>query len=208
SRSSTAPSPPRRTAGRVRAAGKEPCASWSPPWFHHLRGREIGGSGRQLRRRGYRPRATMASGASEPAKRRSCAPPGAVRPRGISRNLALDWRGIRCPKPRGRGPHSMGESRASRRAPGRPVPASAPVASPLTPPLLGYRTSLDGLRAIAVLAVMSWHSVLPGVKGGFLGVDIFFVLSGFLITRLLLEEWELTGGIHLGRFYMRRALRL
>ena len=108
----------------------------------------------------------------------------------------------------GKGPHSMSESRASRRAPGRPLPASAPVASPLTTPLLGYRPSLDGLRAIAVLAVMSWHYVLPGVKGGFLGVDIFFVLSGFLITRLLVEEWELTGGIHLGRFYMRRALRL
>jgi peptidoglycan/LPS O-acetylase OafA/YrhL len=46
------------------------------------------------------------------------------------------------------------------------------------------------------------------VKGGFLGVDIFFVLSGFLITRLLIEEWELTGGIHLGRFYLRRMLRL
>jgi len=46
------------------------------------------------------------------------------------------------------------------------------------------------------------------VKGGFLGVDIFFVLSGFLITRLLIEEWELSGGIHLGRFYLRRMLRL
>ena len=80
--------------------------------------------------------------------------------------------------------------------------------SPLTTPLLGYRPSLDGLRAVAVLAVMSWHYVLPGVKGGFLGVDIFFVLSGFLITRLLVEEWELSGGIHLGRFYLRRALRL
>jgi len=102
----------------------------------------------------------------------------------------------------------MSESRTSRRASGRPLPAAVPDASPLATPLLGYRPSLDGLRAIAVLAVMSWHYVLPGVKGGFLGVDIFFVLSGFLITRLLLEEWALTGGIHLGRFYLRRALRL
>ena len=83
-----------------------------------------------------------------------------------------------------------------------------PPAPALTTPLLGYRPSLDGMRAVAVLAVMSWHYVLPGVKGGFLGVDIFFVLSGFLITRLLIEEWEFTRGIHLGRFYLRRMLRL
>ena len=100
----------------------------------------------------------------------------------------------------------MTERRAStsgreRRTPQAPAPT-------LTTPLLGYRPSLDGLRAVAVLAVMSWHYVLPGVKGGFLGVDIFFVLSGFLITRLLIEEWELTRGIHLGRFYLRRMLRL
>ena len=102
----------------------------------------------------------------------------------------------------------MTESRASRggqRPPPRHMPPPAPA---LTTPPLGYRPSLDGLRAVAVLAVMSWHYVLPGVKGGFLGVDIFFVLSGFLITRLLIEEWELTAGIHLGRFYLRRMLRL
>jgi peptidoglycan/LPS O-acetylase OafA/YrhL len=101
---------------------------------------------------------------------------------------------------------------SERRTPSRGGPrAAGPPPSParaLTTPPLGYRPSLDGLRAIAVLAVMSWHYVLPGVKGGFLGVDIFFVLSGFLITRLLVEEWELTGGIHLGRFYLRRMLRL
>jgi len=102
----------------------------------------------------------------------------------------------------------MSESRASRRASGQPLAASAPGVNPLATPLLGYRPSLDGLRAVAVLAVMSWHYVLPGVKGGFLGVDIFFVLSGFLITRLLIEEWELSGRIHLGRFYLRRMLRL
>jgi len=90
----------------------------------------------------------------------------------------------------------------------RPLAATLPSALPATAGPLGYRPSLDGMRAIAVLAVMSWHYVLPGVKGGFLGVDIFFVLSGFLITKLLMEEWTLTGGIHLGRFYMRRILRL
>ncbi len=90
--------------------------------------------------------------------------------------------------------------------PSRLEPQAA--ASRSTIPALGYRPSLDGLRAIAVLAVMSWHYVLPGVKGGFLGVDVFFVLSGFLITKLLVEEWDATGGIHLGRFYLRRMLRL
>ena len=102
----------------------------------------------------------------------------------------------------------MTESRTPRggqRPAARRVPPPAPA---LTMPPLGYRPSLDGLRAVAVLAVISWHYVLPGVKGGFLGVDIFFVLSGFLITRLLIEEWELTAGIHLGRFYLRRMLRL
>src|SRR5262245_29731984 len=100
----------------------------------------------------------------------------------------------------------MTESRALQGGRGRP--ALHPPPQSLTTPLLGYRPSLDGLRAVAVLAVISWHYVLPGVKGGFLGVDLFFVLSGFLITRLLVEEWELTRGIHLGRFYLRRVLRL
>lgn len=85
---------------------------------------------------------------------------------------------------------------------------SVTAAPPVTLVPLGYRPSLDGLRAFAVLAVMSWHYVLPGVKGGFLGVDLFFVLSGFLITKLLLEEWERTERIHLGHFYLRRVLRL
>lgn len=64
------------------------------------------------------------------------------------------------------------------------------------------------MRAIAVLMVMLGHFGLPGWKGWYLGVDVFFVLSGFLITSLLVEEWETTGGIALGRFYARRALRL
>lgn len=66
--------------------------------------------------------------------------------------------------------------------------------------------SVDGLRGIAILAVMRNNArYLPG---GFLGVDIFFVLSGFLITALLLQEWQRTGTIRLGAFYARRALRL
>jgi peptidoglycan/LPS O-acetylase OafA/YrhL len=70
----------------------------------------------------------------------------------------------------------------------------------------GYRRWLDGLRGLAILAVLAYHLNL--VSGGFLGVDIFLVLSGFLITTLLAEEWQRCGSISLKRFYLRRALRL
>ena len=75
-------------------------------------------------------------------------------------------------------------------------------------PLLGFVKPLDGVRALAVLAVMGTHTGLMGFSGGSAGVDIFFVLSGFLITTLLLEEVDSYGRIYLGRFYARRALRL
>jgi peptidoglycan/LPS O-acetylase OafA/YrhL len=71
---------------------------------------------------------------------------------------------------------------------------------------LGYRPALDGIRAIAILLVLALHGRL--LDGGFLGVDLFFVLSGFLITALLLQEWERAGAISLRRFYLRRARRL
>jgi peptidoglycan/LPS O-acetylase OafA/YrhL len=73
---------------------------------------------------------------------------------------------------------------------------------------LGYRPALDGLRGVAALLVMSFHFQIPGWSGGFLGVDVFFVLSGFLITSLLLEEWQRSGTVCLRRFFLRRALRL
>ena len=72
---------------------------------------------------------------------------------------------------------------------------------------------LDGIRALAVLGVL-WHHAGSGANAagwhlnGFLGVDLFFVLSGLLITSLLLQEQAATGGISLGKFYMRRALRI
>jgi peptidoglycan/LPS O-acetylase OafA/YrhL len=72
---------------------------------------------------------------------------------------------------------------------------------------LGYQPALDGLRAVAVLLVFSVHAV-SYPSGGFLGVDIFFVLSGFLITTILLEEWDQYGRISLSKFYLRRFLRL
>ena len=68
--------------------------------------------------------------------------------------------------------------------------------------------ALDGLRAIAVLAVLLYHAELAAFQGGFLGVDVFFALSGFLITRLLVEEFEKSGAISLRDFYIRRARRL
>jgi peptidoglycan/LPS O-acetylase OafA/YrhL len=68
--------------------------------------------------------------------------------------------------------------------------------------------ALDGVRALAVLAVLANHAGVPFLPGGFIGVDVFFVLSGFLITSLLYEELTATGRIDLGAFWTRRARRL
>jgi peptidoglycan/LPS O-acetylase OafA/YrhL/lysophospholipase L1-like esterase len=75
-------------------------------------------------------------------------------------------------------------------------------------PTLSYRPGLDGLRAFAVLAVMGYHADISWLAGGFLGVDIFFVLSGFLITSLLVAELDGTGRLNLVAFWGRRARRL
>ncbi len=72
--------------------------------------------------------------------------------------------------------------------------------------VFGYQPALDGVRAIAVLLVMLGHLGL--VSAGGLGVDIFFVLSGYLITAILVSEFSTTGGISLKKFYARRALRI
>src|ERR1035438_362693 len=71
-----------------------------------------------------------------------------------------------------------------------------------------YMAGLDGLRAVAVLAVVLYHLKIGWASGGLLGVGIFFVLSGYLITDLLLAEREREGAISLGRFWLRRARRL
>lgn len=77
---------------------------------------------------------------------------------------------------------------------------------------LGYRPELDGLRGVAVLAVVLFHGLntlhTRWFVGGFLGVDVFFVLSGFLITAKLVQEWERAGVINLPHFYLRRVCRL
>ena len=75
-------------------------------------------------------------------------------------------------------------------------------------PHLHYVAALDGLRAVAVLAVIAHHDRYGWAKGGFLGVDTFFALSGFLITTLLLLEYRRDTGIALGGFWARRARRL
>ena len=73
---------------------------------------------------------------------------------------------------------------------------------------LGYRPDLEGLRAIAILAVVGAHAGVPGLQGGFVGVDVFFVLSGFLITGLLSKEIGVSGRIDFAAFYVRRVRRL
>ena len=81
----------------------------------------------------------------------------------------------------------------------RPVPSGARAA---------HRGDIEGLRAVAVLLVVLAHIGVPGLAGGFVGVDVFFVISGFLITSLLRREFAATGRIDLARFYARRAVRL
>jgi peptidoglycan/LPS O-acetylase OafA/YrhL len=71
-----------------------------------------------------------------------------------------------------------------------------------------YQPALDGLRAFAVLSVFAYHLDAGWMRGGFLGVDTFFVLSGFLITSLLIGEWARRGGISFAGFWTRRARRL
>jgi peptidoglycan/LPS O-acetylase OafA/YrhL len=85
--------------------------------------------------------------------------------------------------------------------------AEDPDASPIGE-RLGYVAALDGIRAFAVGAVIAFHAGVAHVSGGFLGVDTFFCLSGFLITSLLLGEARHTGTIRLGAFWARRARRL
>ncbi len=71
-----------------------------------------------------------------------------------------------------------------------------------------YMPGLDGLRALAVLSVIFYHLQLPFAAGGLLGVNVFFVLSGYLITDLLLAQYDKRGSIDLGHFWIRRARRL
>lgn len=71
-----------------------------------------------------------------------------------------------------------------------------------------FRPDVEGLRAVAIVAVVAYHVGIPFVTGGFVGVDVFFVISGFLITGLLVKEATSTGHVDLARFWARRARRL
>ncbi len=100
----------------------------------------------------------------------------------------------------------MISSRLVRNA-GRDTKATVPAPVP-TPSITRHIAGLDGLRAIAVVAVIFFHADLYWARGGYLGVDLFFVLSGFLITGLLADEIQQSGRLNVGRFYWRRAKRL
>jgi peptidoglycan/LPS O-acetylase OafA/YrhL len=92
---------------------------------------------------------------------------------------------------------------------GNPVPSTTPTDTGLRlTRTLEHIPALDGARGLAVLLVMGYHFSVPGLNGGFLGVDLFFVLSGFLITTLLVTEMNNKGRIDLGQFWLRRAKRL
>ncbi|MHB1433651.1 MAG: acyltransferase family protein [Streptosporangiaceae bacterium] len=91
-----------------------------------------------------------------------------------------------------------------------PAAASAPAGTEVAAPARkAFRApGLDGVRALAVLAVLAFHESLPWLPGGFLGVDVFFVLSGYLITDILVGAYQRNGTIGLAGFWQRRARRL
>ncbi len=90
-----------------------------------------------------------------------------------------------------------------------PLPTFFPALSPASPDRnRAFRPDIEGLRAVAVILVLLDHAGLAHVSGGYVGVDVFFVLSGFLITGLLMKEVRETGGISIPHFYARRARRL
>ncbi|WP_208029275.1 acyltransferase family protein [Rhabdothermincola sediminis] len=88
-----------------------------------------------------------------------------------------------------------------------PTTASRAAVPPLST-RLPYMPGLDGLRALAVISVLVYHAGYGWASGGFLGVEVFFVISGYLITALLLAEWRDSGSITLREFWLRRARRL
>jgi len=73
---------------------------------------------------------------------------------------------------------------------------------------MGYQPALDGLRALSVIAVILYHAGVHWIPGGFIGVEVFFVVSGFLITSLLIDEQHVSGKVSLKQFWIRRARRL
>lgn len=81
-------------------------------------------------------------------------------------------------------------------------------ASVIAPMRMGYVPALDGIRGVAIVLVLLYHADLAQFRGGFVGVDIFFVVSGFLITALLVEEYQYSGSVSYRHFLLRRFRRL
>ncbi|MDR3648667.1 MAG: acyltransferase, partial [Acidimicrobiales bacterium] len=80
--------------------------------------------------------------------------------------------------------------------------------APRQAPNLSYIPALDGIRGVAIIVIMGYHGGVFLTSGGFYSLDTFFALSGFLITSLLISEWQRSSTIRLGRFWARRARRL
>ena len=76
------------------------------------------------------------------------------------------------------------------------------------PQVRRFRPDIQGLRAIAILLVVLYHANVPGIRGGYVGVDVFFVISGYLITSQLVREVAKSGRLSLTRFYLKRVRRL
>ncbi|MGV1006713.1 MAG: acyltransferase family protein [Candidatus Nanopelagicales bacterium] len=93
-------------------------------------------------------------------------------------------------------------------SPARAARSGSQLASPGTDAPKAFRTDIEGLRAVAVLAVVLFHAGIPGFTGGFIGVDVFFIISGFLITGMLWREAGPSGTVNLRRFWGARARRL
>src|SRR5258708_32260423 len=87
------------------------------------------------------------------------------------------------------------------------IKASAATDKSMVRSVGSYRPDIDGLRAVAVLAVIAFHGFPEYVTGGFVGVDVFFVISGFLISGIIFDETR-TGLFSLPRFYARRVRRI
>ena len=108
--------------------------------------------------------------------------------------------------------HRPSVKRKSKAAHGTPAPAAAPAPAPKPAGAKRgkkrYIPAIDGLRAFAVFAVILYHMGMPFARGGLLGVTVFFVISGYLITGLLTAEWDASGTINLPQFWFRRIRRL
>jgi peptidoglycan/LPS O-acetylase OafA/YrhL len=109
----------------------------------------------------------------------------------MTQEIQLAWRRRAAPPPGDNGRVLPPTEKRTRRRPSR----------------VDFRPDIEGLRAVAVVAVVVFHAHL-GLRGGFVGVDVFFVIPGFLITRLLMSELTATGAVRLAAFYAARARRL